>query len=87
MNKDRRAAQIALGEEIQELIETSGIQKKLLYTKLGVAKKTLDNWINGVYSPSFFEMLEIRFYCTVGAKKEELRKLLAKYGISVGRSN
>src|SRR5688572_12175974 len=46
----------SLGKEILQAIESQRLTKKYVYSKLGISRGTLDNWISGATAPDHNEL-------------------------------
>jgi transcriptional regulator with XRE-family HTH domain len=50
----------AIGKEILQAIENQRLTKKYVYTKMGISRGTLDNWISGATAPGLSELQQLR---------------------------
>ena len=61
----------ALGKEISEALDKQRLTKKWLYSKMGLSRGTLDNWISGATAPDHQELQKIYELLGLNAQKNK----------------
>jgi transcriptional regulator with XRE-family HTH domain len=59
----------ALGKEILQAIENQRLTKKYVYSKLGISRGTLDNWIFGATAPDHQELQKVYNLLNINVQK------------------